>query len=55
MYCTIGPPSWPFIGCAIQIGILTRKFKHFQVFEQLCKQYGSVIGLQAGVLYTGEN
>ena len=48
-----GPISFPFVGCAIQMGFLLRKFKHFKMFEEMCRRYGSVIGMQAGRQYTG--
>jgi hypothetical protein len=50
-----GPPCLPFFGCALQMGLLARKFKHFRVFEEFSKRYGSVIGLQAGLQYIGKH
>jgi hypothetical protein len=50
----IGPFSLPFFGCALQMGLLARKFKHVKVFEEFSRRYGPVIGLQAGLQYIGK-
>jgi hypothetical protein len=49
----VGPISLPFIGSAIQLAYEARNLKHFELFEKLCRKYGPIVKLKAGVLNIG--
>jgi len=49
----VGPSiSLPFLGSALSLAFST-KTRNYEIFEELCDQYGPLVGFKAGREYIG--